>query len=103
MASPPQTTQDASPRDSAEHVVQDLARQGDSVAVPGGRHLPLSQLILAVWHDAQRHHLQVFAGDLAYNGVLALIPFMLFVVLVLRSVHADDLLNGAVAMFDVTL
>ena len=68
-----------------------------------GRRLRLSQLILAVWHDARRHHLQVFAGDLTYNAFLALIPFMLFVVLVLRSVHADDLLNGAVAMFGVTL
>jgi membrane protein len=86
-----------------EEVVKSLAEQGDAVVVPMGRRLRLSQLILAVWHDARRHHLQVFAGDLAYNAFLALIPFMLFVVLVLRSVHADDLLTGAVGMFDVTL
>src|SRR5579864_7119132 len=67
------------------------------------RRLPLAQLVLAVWHDGRRHHLQVFAGDLAYNAFLALVPFMLFIVLVLRSVRAADLLNGAVAMFSVTL
>jgi membrane protein len=87
----------------AEDAVNGLAHHADHVAMPMGRRLALSRLVLAVWHDARRHHLQVFAGDLAYNAILALIPFILFVVLALRSVHADDLLNGAVAMFGVTL
>jgi membrane protein len=93
MPSPPET----------EDVVESLAQQGDAVEVPMARRLRLSRLIVVVWHDAQRHHLQVFAGNLAYNALLALIPFMLFVVLALRSVGADELLNGAVGMFDVTL
>jgi membrane protein len=87
----------------AEDAVDGLAHRGNQVAVPMGRRLRLWQLVVAVWHDARRHHLHVFAGDLAYNAFLALIPFMLFVVLALRSVQADDLLNGAVAMFGVTL
>src|SRR5690349_9093614 len=106
MASAAQTTEDGSTRDPhrlAEDLGNGLAQHGNQVAVPMGRRLRLSQLVLAVWQGAQRHHLQVFAGDLAYNAFLGLIPFMLFVVLALRSVHADDLLNGAVAMFDATL
>jgi membrane protein len=106
MAPPAQTTQQESQRsrrDPAEDVVKGLAQQGNAVVVPMGRRLRLSQLMLVVLRDARRHHLPVFAGDLAYNAFLALIPFMLFVVLVLRSVSADDLLNGAVGMFDVTL
>jgi membrane protein len=87
----------------AGEAVNRLADHGNRVPVPMGRRVRLSQLVLMVWHDARRHHLQVFAGDLVYNGFLALIPFMLFVVLALRTVKADDLLNGAVAMFSVTL
>lgn len=106
MASAAKTTENGSTRDPqrlAEDVGNGLAQQGNQVAVPMGRRLRLSELVMAVWHGAQRHHLQVFAGDLAYNGFLALIPFMLFVVLALRSVHADDLLNGLLAMFAATL
>ena len=91
------------PRGSAEHVVDGLAQQGNAVPVPMGRRLRLSQLVVAVWQVARRHHLQVFAGDLAYNAFLGMIPFMLFVVLVLRSVHADVFINGAVAMFGLVL
>ena len=106
LASAPDRMQNRSahePAGAAEDVVNGLAQQGNEVVVPMARRLRLSQLTVAVWHDGRRHHLQVFAGDLAYNAFLALIPFMLFVGLVLRSVHADDLVNGAVGMFGMTL
>ena len=103
MTSPPDTTESGSGSTFAKTAVNSVVRQGDHVPVPMARRLRLSQLALVVWRDSQRHHVQVFAGNLAYNALLALIPFMLFVVLILRSVAADELLRGAVAMFGTTL
>ena len=103
MKSPPDTTESGSASTFADAAVNSVVRQGDHVPVPMGRRLRLSQLALGVWRDSQRHHVQVFAGNFAYNALLALIPFMLFVVLILRSVAADELLRGAVAMFGTTL
>jgi membrane protein len=69
----------------------------------GCRRLPFGRLATTVWRDARRHQLQVFAGDLAYNAFLALIPFLLFVVLLLDSLHASDQLTAAIGVFTATL
>jgi membrane protein len=82
---------------------RDLAREGERVKPPMARRLTLTRLVGAVWCDARRHHLQVFAGDLAYNAFLGMIPFVLFIGLVLRGLHADALLIGSIGVFSSTL
>ena len=85
------------------HEVAHVLAQLGSTSIPVGRSLSLTQLVRTVWRDTQRHQVQAFAGDLTYNATLAMIPFILFVVLVLRSVHADVLLTGALDVFSAVL
>jgi membrane protein len=103
VASATEATGEGSARAVAEDAVDGVLHQADQIPVPMGRRLRLSHLLVDLWHASRRHHLQVFAGDLAYNAFLALIPFMLFIVLALRSVQAGDLLHGALGMFGTTL
>ena len=88
---------------AAQQAAQQVERGGNRVPIPLGRHLRLTQLIHAVVRDAGPHHLDAFAGNLAYNAFVAIIPFMLFVLLVMRALHLDDLLGGVVSLFAATL
>jgi membrane protein len=60
-------------------------------------------LVRAVASDAGRHHLEAFAGNLAYNAFLAIVPLMLFIVLALRALHADALLSSTVDLASAML
>ncbi|MCA1647723.1 MAG: YihY/virulence factor BrkB family protein [Chloroflexi bacterium] len=59
-------------------------------------HVRLGVIIRLTVQQTGPHHLSAFAGNLAYNGFLAVFPFVLFLLSILRALHAADLLAGFV-------
>lgn len=96
-----QPTHDSPPvqRQLVEHAEREL---GDARA-PLTNRLSLVQLIAAIARHVGPHHLPAFAGYLAYNAFLAIIPFLLFLVSVLRAVGASDLLSSLVDVLSASL
>jgi membrane protein len=86
-----------------EQLVDRTERELGSARVPLARRLRVFDLIRLVAHTAGPHHLPAFAGNLAYNAFLAIVPFLLFLVSVLRAVHATSLLSGLVDVVSATL
>lgn len=60
-------------------------------------------LIRIVINASGTHHLTAFAGNLAYNAVLALVPFVLVLVLALRALHAADVLSALLDLLSAPL
>lgn len=74
---------------------QDAKRELNEVRFPMTRgRLGLFDLVRAVLQRAGRDHLGAFAGNLAYHGLLAIFPFLLFVVSILGVVGAGELLTN---------
>jgi membrane protein len=73
---------------------QDAKREANEVRVPmtAGR-LGAFDFVKRVFAQAGKDHLSAFAGNLAYHGLLAIFPFLLFVVSILGIVGADQLLT----------
>jgi membrane protein len=87
----------------AERVVQQAERDFGSAQVPLARRLRFFDIVRAVARAAGPHHLPAFAGNLAYNAFLAIVPFLLFLLSVLRALHATDLLSSLVDVLSASL
>src|SRR5438874_1583493 len=87
----------------AEHVVDEAEHELDSTQVPLGRRLSLFEMVRAVALAAGSHHLSAFSGNLAYNAFLAIVPFVLVLVSVLRIMHATDLLSSVLDVLSALL
>ncbi|MBV8715356.1 MAG: YihY/virulence factor BrkB family protein, partial [Chloroflexi bacterium] len=71
--------------------------------VPLGGGLRVVDFMRAAANAVGSHHLPAFAGNLAYNAFLAIIPFLLVLVSVLRLVGATDLLSSLLDVLSATL
>lgn len=78
----------------AQQVLRDADRAIGQTQVPRARQLRLRDIIRLAVQQAGPHHLPAFAGNLTYNAFLASFPFLLFLLSVLRALHATDLLTG---------
>ena len=87
----------------AQQVVRDADRAIGHTEVPRARHLRLRDLVRLTAQQAGPHHLPAFAGNLTYNAFLASFPFLLFLLSVLRAVHATNLLTGLVDVLTASL
>lgn len=96
-----QSAQDLPP--VADHLVDEAERQLGSAPVPLGRRLRVFDLVRMVARATGPHHVTAFAGNLAYNAFLAIVPFLLFLVSALRAVHAPDLLSNLIDVLSATL
>ena len=67
------------------------------------RRLGRFDLIRIVIHASGAHHLTALAGNLAYNAVLALVPFVLVLVVALRALHATDVLSSMLDLLSAPL
>ena len=72
-----------------------LEDEGNDVTVPmtAGR-LGAVEFLKRVFKQAGQDHLSAFAGNLAYHGLLAIFPFLLFTVSILGLVGADQLMTN---------
>lgn len=89
--------------EAAEHVVDEAERQLGNERVPMSRRLGRFDLIRSVIRAAGPHQLTAVAGDLAYNAVVALVPFVLVLVSVLRALNATEVLTGLLDLFAAPL
>src|SRR5690349_24943920 len=89
--------------DVADHVVDEAERQFGNDRVPLARRLGRFDLIRGVVRAAGPHHLTAVAGNLAYNAFLAVVPFVLVLVSVLRALHATDLLTAVLDLLSAPL
>jgi len=88
---------------AAEHAVEQAGRELGDTQVPFGAGLRILDLVHVAVRAAGVHHLPAFAGNLAYNAFLAIVPFLLFLVSVLRALRATDLLSSVVDVLSGTL
>jgi membrane protein len=88
---------------AAEHAVEQAGRELSHTRVPLGDGLRILDLAHAAARAARVHHLPVFAGNLAYNAFLAIVPFLLVLVFVLRALQATDLLSSLLDVLSGTL
>jgi membrane protein len=88
---------------AAEHVVEQAEREFGHTRVPLGGGLRILDFIRAAGRAAGSHHLPAFAGNLAYNAFLTIVPFVLFLVSVLRALGATDLLSSLLDVLSATL
>ena len=87
----------------AERVVDEAERQFGNERVPLSRRLGRFDLIRVVIRAAGPHHLTAVAGNLAYNAFLAIVPFVLLLVSVLRALHATDVLTALLDLVSAPL
>jgi membrane protein len=88
---------------AVEHVVDQAEREIGHTRVPFGGGLRILDFVRAAARAAGAHHLAAFAGNLAYNAFLAIVPFLLFLVSVLRAIGATDLLSSLLDVLSATL
>jgi len=88
---------------AAEDAVEQAGRELGHSQVPLGHGLRVLDLVHAAVRAAAVHHLPAFAGNLAFNAFLAIVPFLLFLVSVLRALRATDLLSSVVDVLSGTL
>jgi membrane protein len=87
----------------AQQIVRDADRAIGQTKVPRARHLRLRDIARLAAQQAGPHHLPAFAGNLTYHAFLASFPFLLFVLSLLRALHATDLLTGLVDVLTASL
>jgi membrane protein len=87
----------------SEQIVHQAERELGDARVPLTSRMRLVELVEAIAHHVGPHHLPAFAGYLAYNAFLAIIPFLLLLVSVLRAVGASDLLSSLVNVLSASL
>ena len=87
----------------AEQVVDEAERQFGNDRLPLSRRLGRFNLIRVVIRAAGPHHLTTVAGNLAYNAFLAIVPFVLVLVSVLRALHATDVLTALLDLLSAPL
>lgn len=80
---------------SAEEIAHNVGRRITEVPVPTSRRLTLGDLVRLTLQHGGRDHLSAFAGNLTYNAFLAAFPFLLFLVSLLKVVHATNLVKTA--------
>ncbi|MDQ2743486.1 MAG: YihY/virulence factor BrkB family protein [Chloroflexota bacterium] len=69
-----------------EQVVAEVDRElGEMTVDP---HLTARQLVRRVARHVQARHLDAYAGNITYNAFLAIFPFLLFLLSLLKIVHA---------------
>jgi membrane protein len=78
------------------------SRVGETT-VPLAWHLHAADVMRRTLQQSGPHHLGAFAGNLAYNAFVAIFPFVLFLLSVLRAVRATDLVNRFVALLAASL
>ncbi len=88
---------------AAGHVVEQAEREFGHTRVPLGGGLRILDFIGVAAHAAGSHHLPAFAGNLAYNSFVAIVPFVLFLVSVLDALGATDLLRSLLDVLSATL
>lgn len=77
--------------------------EANRIEVPATGGSSLAHLVEQVMQHARQDAVLAFAGNLAYNAFLALFPFLLFLVSVLRAVHATGLITGLADLIEPTL
>ena len=80
----------------AQHEAQSAQRQINRVEVPLTRRLGLIDFVRQLFKQMGRDHIGAFAGNLAYRGVFALFPFLVFLVSLLGIFHATSLVNDLI-------
>lgn len=82
------------------HVVEETAGEvGDRarrIQVPGLGSTSAVDLVRLTFQHAQDDALMAFAGNLTYNAFLAVFPFLLFLLSILKAVHATGMINDLV-------
>jgi membrane protein len=63
----------------------------DRIELPLVRRTTVGELVRLTARHSQQDSLPTFAGNLAYNAFLAIFPFLLFLVSILKAVHATGL------------
>lgn len=78
----------------AGHRAQQIVRDVDRVKMPMTTELGLAALIRETVKQAGADHLDAFAGNLTFNGVLAVFPFFLFLLSLLTVFHLTQLVHA---------
>lgn len=85
-------------QETGQRLGRRLVRTLDHVRIPMGRRLGVGTLGREVLREMGHDHLAAFAGNLTYNALLAIFPFLLFILLTLRIFHQSSLVNSLVTV-----
>lgn len=84
-----------------------IARRGERAAnqvpLPSAWRMGLGSFVHALVRQVEKDRLPVYAGNLAFRGLLALFPALLAVLWLLQAVKGDGLSNALFGVIDVTL
>lgn len=79
------------------HETEDEAcHKGHEIRLPVLGHISLAGLLIPTFRHAREDALMAFAGNLTYNAFLAVFPFLLFLVSILKLVDATGLITSLV-------
>ena len=79
-----------------KRMVKRAEETGNQVGVPMARGLGLVDLLKRTFKEVGEDHLAAFAGNLAYKGLFALFPFLVFLLSLLGLFGAPDLLEDLI-------
>jgi len=87
----------------AAETAQEIEWSANQIRVPLTRKLGLIALLRESFKDAGTHHLGAFAGNLAFNCLLAIFPFFLLLLSGLAVFHRTRVVNAMLGNIKTTL
>lgn len=82
---------------------REFERSANQVTVPTTTKLGLATLLRETFKDAKSDHLGAFAGNLTFNGLLAIFPCFLFLLSLLAIFHLTETVNTVLMYIRTTL
>jgi membrane protein len=82
---------------------QVVEQQVNRVDIPQTRRLGLWDLLSRTFSRMGDYHLGAFAGNLAYQGLFSIFPFLVFLISLLGLFHATSLVNSAIAQIGTAM